>query len=319
VSAPTGCGRRFRHELVLHDGPRELVDAMVPFVRDGAAAGERVVVVGEPDFIDALLSAAPDLAQVHTLSQPGRARYPGRDLTQFREALVTLTAGNGDEAFRVVNQMPVMTAYQWQEWRRYEAAVNVVLADHPVWGACAYDRQLTPSAVLDDLEASHSHLLTSEGSRPSEAFDRLDDRLDGYLDVPPHPIEATDPALVLSEPTAADARRAVAELAGRSGLPDDATEVAVLAASETVTNGFLHGRPPVSLRGWTSPGELTVAVTDAGRGPHPLVGLIPPPVDSTSGRGVWILHQLVSDLHHRRDEGGYTVRFTVDGACGTPV
>jgi hypothetical protein len=52
-------------------------------------------------------------------------------------------------------------------------------------------------------------------------------------------------------------------------------------------------------------------VNDTGPGPHPLVGLLPASRSSLSGRGMWMLHQLLGDLHHRVGPDGYTVRFTV--------
>jgi anti-sigma regulatory factor (Ser/Thr protein kinase) len=306
---PTSSGRCFEHELVLHAGSEALVDLMVPFVRDGATAGDQVLVVGEPDFVDAMLAAVPDVAGIRAVPEAGRERFPGRDLHQFQQVLSTLDAARS--RVRVVNQMPRMTELQWQEWRRYEAAANYVLAPYRVWGTCAYDTERLDHTMLADLSASHEHVLDGAGRRGSDRFADLDEHIGGYLDLPPHPIEATPPELALHDPSAHAARRAVEELGTAVGLPRDAVRAAVLAVSETVTNGYRHGRAPVSVKVWTAGGRLTVAVHDAGGGPHPLVGLRPAPLESPSGRGLWILHQLIADLHHRTDPDGYTVLFGV--------
>ena len=300
----------FEHELVLHHGPAELIDLMVPFMRDGADAGDQVVVVGEPTFVQDLLAAVPDIPDVLAVPEFGRERHPGRDLRKFQQVLSTLE-GAGPRV-RVVNQMPTMTDHQWHEWRRYEAAANFVLAPYRVWGTCAYDTDRLDARTLEDLTISHSHVKTSAGRRPSHDFAGLSDHIRSYLDLPPHPIEATQPLLSLQDPSAAAARQVIRSVARTFGLTPTATESAVLAVSETVTNGSLHGREPVSLRVWAEDGRITVAVNDMGTGPHPLVGLLPVPVDSGSGRGMWILHQLLADLHHRTDRDGYTVRFSVD-------
>jgi serine/threonine-protein kinase RsbW/stage II sporulation protein AB (anti-sigma F factor) len=52
-----------------------------------------------------------------------------------------------------------------------------------------------------------------------------------------------------------DARREIAELARRAGVPDDALDAVRLAVSEAVSNAVLHG-----YRGDTSRGEVTVLV-----------------------------------------------------------
>ena len=300
----------FEHDLVLHHGAAELIDLMVPFMRDGADAGDQVVVVGEPTFVQDLLAAVPDIPDVLAVPEFGRERSPGRDLHKFLQILSTLQESGS--RVRVVNQMPTMTGHQWHEWRRYEAAANFALAPFRVWGTCAYDTDRLDDRMLQDLTTSHSHVKTSVGRRPSNDFARLSDHIRTYLDAPPHPIEATQPLLSLQDPSAAAARQVIRSVAATFGLTPTATESAVLAVSETVTNGSLHGRAPVSLRVWADNGRITVAVNDMGAGPHPLVGLIPVPVDSDSGRGMWILHQIVADLHHRTDRDGYTVRFSVD-------
>ena len=299
----------FRHELVLHEGTPALIDLMVPFVREGAEAGEQVLVVGEPAFVAAMVAAVPEVPDVVAVPESGRARFPGRDLRLFRRVVSTLQAGA--PRVRVVNQMPTMATDEWQEWRRYEAAVNVALAPYRVWGTCAYDAQRLDDAMRTDLLASHPHVLTGAGGHRSEPFADLETHQVGYLAAAPHPIEATEPQAVLSDPTAAAARDAVRRLAAATDLPVPATEVAVLAVNETVTNASRHGRAPVTLRAWTGGGRLTVTVTDAGAGAHPLVGLLPAAVAAESGRGMWMLHQLLGDLHHRVDDDGYTVRFSV--------
>jgi anti-sigma regulatory factor (Ser/Thr protein kinase) len=299
----------FQHELVLHAGTAALIDLMIPYVRAGAAAGEPIIVVGEPQFVDEMLAAVPDVPDIRAVPESGRARFPGRDLRQFQQILSSLDTA--ESRVRVVNQMPTMTNHEWHEWRRYEAAANYVLAPFRVWGTCAYDTDRLDEAMLDDLIASHPHVHTVNGRRPSEPFATLDHHIRGYLDLPPHPIERTPPQLSLIDPSAPTARRAILDLGTVLALPPAAIKAAALAVSETVTNGSVHGKTPVRLNAWTDGGRLTVSVSDAGTGPHPLVGLRPAPVDSLSGRGMWILHQLLADLHHRTDRHGYTVRFSV--------
>jgi anti-sigma regulatory factor (Ser/Thr protein kinase) len=305
----------FEHELVLHEGLAELVDLMVPFVRDAAAAGDHVVVLGEADFVGALLAAVPGDPAVEVLTEPDHERAPGRDLHRFQQLLARPDLRG--RRVRVANEMPASAADDWHEWRRYEAAVNLVLAPYRAWGTCAYDLHHVDPDMLGDLRSSHPLVRTPRGRHVSEDFDARDAGARDYLRVRPHPVEGTEPTLTMVEPTAAAARRAVRELAVECGLSQPAQEAVVFATSEAVTNAWTHGRPPVRVRAWRArPGGLTVSVSDSGPGPHPLVGLVPAEPHGLSGHGMWLVHLLLRDVHHRSGEDGYTVTFGVSGAGG---
>jgi anti-sigma regulatory factor (Ser/Thr protein kinase) len=89
-----------------------------------------------------------------------------------------------------------------------------------------------------------------------------------------------------------------------------------------VTNGIVHGQPPVVLRLWAQPHRLTVTVTDRGDGPtDPFVGLLPAghadQQPDQPGLGLWISHQLV-DVTHRRHAHGYTIRITASPPARAP-
>jgi anti-sigma regulatory factor (Ser/Thr protein kinase) len=300
----------FEHELVLHEGQAELVDLMAPFVQDGAAAGDRVVVLGEPDFVDALLASVPGRLGVEVLAEPDADRAPGRDLHRFQQ-LLAQAEGQGRRV-RVVNRMPVTVRADWHEWRRYEAAVNIVLRPYRAWGTCAYDLHDLHPGMLADLGTSHPVVRTPRGRQHSGDVDPQDAGAADYLHVPPHPVHSTTPTLDLAEPTARDARRAVRNLALASGLSQPAQEAVIFATSEAVINARVHGRPPVRVRAWAGQdGSLTVAVRDSGRGPHPLVGLVPAEPHGLTGHGLWLVHLLLRDIHHRTGDDGYTVTFRV--------
>lgn len=303
----------FRHDLVLHDGPEELVRIAAPFLREGAAAGERTVVLGRPDLVDALLAAVPEVTGALALREQDHERFAGRDLHRAQQLLARLDREG--TPVRVVNQMPVATTpEQWHEWRRYEAAANVVLAPYRAWGKCAHDARTLDAGMLEDLRATHAHVEDAHGGGDNADFDEAGDRTASFFDVPAHPVTGAPPALTLVDPSAAEARRAVRDLALRAGLPETAQEAVILAASEAVQNAWSHGRPPVLLRAWLDrPGRVTVAVGDTGPGPHPLVGLLPDPAGGPADRGgMWMVQVLLRDVHHRTGPDGYTVTFAVD-------
>lgn len=310
TAGTSACGDAFRHELVVHRGMAELLDVMVPFVREGAATNETVLVVGETDFVETLLSAVGPVEDLRVVEEAGRPRHPGRDLRRFQQVLPELEEGDG--YVRVVNQMPPIRPSEWREWRRYEAAVNTVLAPYRVRGTCAYDVADAPDEVLDELFVTHPYIRGAGAVEANERFSALEERVGEFLRDGEDLLESRRPDLELADPSAAAARAALRELTVPVDLTSSQLQELLLAATETVTNAWRHGRPPVRLRVWSDPARVRVAVTDAGPGPHPLVGLLPPERHGDSGRGVWLLHQLMDEVHHHQHDDGYTIQFVLD-------
>ena len=201
--------------------------------------------------------------------------------------------------------------------------MNVVLHPYAVWGLCAYDQATLDDAALADLHATHPVVRLEGRRRHSGRFVDPEGFLATHRDAPPHPVEATPPAIELADPVPADVRAAVAGLGAAAGVPEGDVADLVCAANEVVTNAHLHGRPPVTVRLWTRPGRLTVTVTDTGPGPaDPFVGLVPSRTGpgrvnrygDGHGVGLWLSHQLV-EVAHRRDAAGYSVRLEVGPAA----
>ena len=122
----------FLHELVLHGSPEEMLEFIMPFIRDGVAAEEPTLLLVRPETAATVLhrvERSPHLLLLPALGQPGR---PAADL----RATETLLAGygRGTSQVRIVNQEPVVPDAQWHEWRRLEAVVNLALRRHNTWG-----------------------------------------------------------------------------------------------------------------------------------------------------------------------------------------
>jgi len=85
----------------------------------------------------------------------------------------------------------------------------------------------------------------------------------------------------------------------------------MLAVTEALSNGVVHGRAPTRLRLWTAPDRIVATVTDQGPGPvDPLVGLVPvaPAGAGIGGQGLWLAHQMCSYVTLENDAMGFTVR-----------
>jgi len=284
----------------------------VPFVLAGRAAGEPTLLSVPSPAAAAVREQVGTSAGLTVLPEP-TDRRPGTDIVRFQALVPEFMAGG--TPVRVVNQIPPTLYRNWYEWRRYEAAINVAVAHLDVWGMCVYDaRQLTPGMV-QDLLATHPFTGRGIDRHANPAYQEPRAFCDAHFDAPTAPVEQTQPALDLLDPSPAAARAAVRDLAGhRAGLTDDNVEALVLAAHEALANAWVHGRPPVVVRRWAPPGRVVVTVTDTGEGPQDsFLGMLYSP----DHQGMWISHQLV-DVAHRRHAGGYTTRLTAPAGQSLP-
>ena len=121
---------------------------------------------------------------------PG-SRRPGTDLARFT-GLVRESVAAGHR-IRVVNQIPPKLHRNWHEWRRYEAVVNVALADLDAWGLCVYDeRRLTP-AMVDDLRSTHPFIGHGVDRRTNPGYQEPRAFCDAHFDAPPDPSSTPRP------------------------------------------------------------------------------------------------------------------------------
>lgn len=294
--------RALRHEALLHSSDDELLDALVPFLRDGCAAGEPVVAALSVRHADLVRSVLPAGLPV-TYLQDDLYDRPATAVKAYRQLLAERVAA-GATRIRVAGELPaVVFGATWDWWAGYEATVNRAYQEFPVWSLCLYDRRTTPFAALRDVARTHP-LVAGE---PNEAYT---DPATCLRRPRPIPVLRARPGAVLIDPAPGEARRAV-RAADRGDVTAAEVDDLVVAVSEVVANAIVHGRPPVEVQVWPGGDRLVVTVTDTGPGPaDPFAGLLPTGEDDTSGRGLWISHQSVSHLSTSRTPGRFTVRLT---------
>jgi anti-sigma regulatory factor (Ser/Thr protein kinase) len=110
------------------------------------------------------------------------------------------------------------------------------------------------------------------------------------------------------------ARRIIKPHAAAAGLDAEQVELLLVAASEALTNGAMHARPPVRLTLWTDEHDVVCDVSDTGRFSEPLAGRVRPELEATDGRGLWIINQLCDLTEIRSGDGGTTVRMRMQRA-----
>ncbi|WP_327085617.1 ATP-binding protein [Nonomuraea sp. NBC_01738] len=91
-----------------------------------------------------------------------------------------------------------------------------------------------------------------------------------------------------------------------AGLDPEAVTDLVIAVNEVATNAVTHGGVSARLRIWGEAGDLVIEIWDDGEWADG-VTVETPPVNATSGMGLWVARLLADDLALRTGASGSTV------------
>jgi hypothetical protein len=141
-----GLGRH-DHACLLYDDDAMFAAEVGGFVRDGLAAGERVIFVGTPP--PGLDPAVEILA--------GEAETDLERLTATWEAMVGDALAYGHTGLRTVGEVTDLLIDEESRRRqlRWEARSDRLLAELPWTAICCYDRRRLPAEALRDVAAMH--------------------------------------------------------------------------------------------------------------------------------------------------------------------
>lgn len=299
-----------QHDGIFYDDETTLAAAATSFIRDGIAAGELVMVnTGDhpmSPMLRALFCAEPQVVF------PRHAVYatPAGTLDGYRRMLEKGMA-EGVRGFRVMGFIDLdQGRLPWQEWLRYEAAVNHVLQEFPVRTLCPYDVTAASSEVIDALVRAHHGIVDESGRRPNPAYvDPTDLVTEPALRTPPHPLQEQHPRMVLQPDGDLQALRMELYAATMfTELPRLQVDDLVSAVTEVVDNAHRHGTQPVTLSLWAADRAVVCTVADRGPGfDDPLAGFARPR-DPSEGVGLWGVRQLVDVFDCERTDAGFSVR-----------
>lgn len=305
---PSSAG--FEHEALFYRDDETFLAGLLPYVREGLARGEDVL-VAEPAERAAVLrdGLGADAAAVRWLDMGAVGANPARIIGLWAAALDASSAagrrlrGVGEPAW------PGRHEAEYAECRLHELLLNTAFEGGPSWRLlCPYDQSRLPRAVRTGALQSHPVVSTPGHRRPSTAFHReaaaaafdtpLHQPADGVLrgDYGPDDVQAT--------------RRTVVSFARSVGLTVEQGQLLELAASELVVNSLRHGGGYGTVSLWATKDAAVVEFRDEGRIPDLLVGRLAPRPDAPDGRGLYAVNQLCDLVQVRSSAEGTTVRIT---------
>lgn len=309
--------RPFRHTALFYSGMRQFLHHAVPFIRDGVAAREPVLVVVEPHKILALQAElGEDAEEVRFADMTAIGRNPARLIPAWQRFIESQPAGR---PMRGLGE-PVSAARagaELVEAQAHESLLNVAFGETSGLDLlCPYDIGALRPEVLAEAKRSHPTVNYGDGlvsgSDTYLAEDPCPARMDQPLPLPP--LDAKAFTFDDSPGALGIVRSIVWQYAIRAGLNSFAVEGLTVAANEVATNSVRHGSGGGTLRMWTEDGTVVCEINDAGRlTGSPLVGRRLPPLEQLHGRGLWLANQLCDLVQIRSTSEGTTVRLHMDG------
>ena len=294
----------FQHEALLYEGPGGFLDGVVPFLREGIAAGEPILVAVDASKIALLREHLGDEADAMEFAEMTElGRNPGRIIPAWRAFLDRQGLGR---PVRGVGE-PVWSDREPDELvesQLHEALLNLAFEDVRDFRLlCPYDTADLRGEVVHEARCSHPVVAGS----PSHDYRGTADPLapfDAPLPRPPARAET----LGFERATLPEVRRLVDEVCERAGLSGRRRTDLVLAVDELATNSVRHGGGHGIVRLWGDEDALRCEVRDRGRIEDPLVGRRANGAEQIGGWGVWIAHQVADLVQVRSGPDGTVVR-----------
>jgi hypothetical protein len=305
--APVREQQSYRHEAFLWQTRADFTGALVPFVEDGLAAGEPVMVALTPEHTRWLHEDLDECAvrRVAFVDMAELGRNPARIIPAWRE-FVSTQAERGQPARGIGEPIwPGRHAEELLECQLHEALLNVAIEPAtPLWLICPYDAKTLNPDVLEEAHRSHPVIVESGSHRGSAQYAgraHVDALFGADLTMP----QAEARVAVYTAGTVHRlAAYAKLELYVAGLSVDQAGGLA--EATELLALSSLHrGSGQVAIRIWGDRDAVICEVTDDAPVTDPLHGRTVP---TDEHEGLWQVNQVCDLVQLRSTEGRTTVR-----------
>lgn len=297
----------YRHEALFWSGLEDFVAGTAPFVAEGVAAGQPVLVAVPESHWRPIRDALGTVADhVHYIDMAKLGSNPARIIPRWRQFVED--EGAGGQPVRGIGE-PIWAGrrpVEISECQVHEALLNIAIGpDVPLWLRCPYDVDGLDDDVLEAAQRSHPLLMEQDAYRGSTRYGGVDyvESVMG-VDLPEPP--AGTRMLAFDRSNIGAARGSVVAWAAGVAVDRDRVDDLALAVHEVAVNSVLHGGGSGRLRMWRQPDALVCEIRDDGRLHDPLAGRKHPDDTLPRGRGLWMANQLC-DLVQIRSTGHGTV------------
>jgi len=301
----------YRHEAFLWRGEDEFLAGTVPFVLDGLAGDQPVMVAVIQQRIDLLRAALPTegAKQVQFVDMAEIGHNPARIIPAWRGFVEE--RGTGGRPVRGIGE-PIWSgrrAAEVTECQMHEALLNLAVDPHtPLWLLCPYDVEGLAPDVVTEAHRSHPALVDVTDYRGSTLYGGSH-HVETVFEAPLPPLSAApDSCREFGSAALVAVREDVISHALGAGLPTERSADLALAVHEVAVNSIQHGSGRGVLRIWRDAGALVCEIRDSGRITDPLIGRSMPSWDDESGRGLWMANQLCDLVQVRSGADGTTIR-----------
>ena len=273
LPGPTRERQSYRHEAFLWRDPSDFVTGMVPFIRDGLAADEAVMVALPSPHAGWLRAALGGVvAKVQFVDMAELGRNPARIIPAWQDFLAE-QSGYGRPA-RGIGE-PIWAGRrpeELSECQLHEALLNLAVdPELPFWLVCPYDVEHLDDTIIAEAHRSHPVISGSDfyyGSRCYGGQAHADALFTTDLPaIPGEPQEYTAASHTVDEVFAIVAMQAIL-----AGLWSDAVVDLAEAVRRLARKSLASGARLVEIRIWDRPEGIVCEVADPNRVQDLLVG-----------------------------------------------
>jgi anti-sigma regulatory factor (Ser/Thr protein kinase) len=305
---PIGPAPPFLHEAFFYVDEDEYLAGTVPFIEDGLAAGEQVLVAVPMRQLHLLRPhfAGPGTTRLQFAAMEEMGRNPARIIPAWA-AFVKAHAAEGRPA-RGIGE-PIWSGRsddELVECERHEALLNLAFADAAGFSLlCPYDTGSLDDRIIDEAQRNHPQLGRPGNRRASDHYNA---EIPPWLETPLPPVPGWAELLTFGVGPLAPVRRRTAALAVAAGITESRLDDLVVAVSEAITNSVFHGGGSGQIALWNEDNSFRCEIRDRGRIADPLAGRVKPSALSPTGRGLWLVNQICDLVQVRAVPGGQVIR-----------
>ncbi len=298
----------FAHPALFYSDEESYIDGIVPFVMEGLANAEPVVISVPGHNLELLRDALSGFAHLVTfIDMADTGRNPGRIIPELRAF-----ADRHRGPLRIIAE-PVWEGRSDVEYPAcalHEALVNYAFSGRDLSILCPYHTATLSHDVLADAEKTHPVVIDSGGRRPSDHFHPA------RVVVAAHTMPLLHPENAASTSAGAGAMAAVRafarEQATKLGLAPERVHDFALAVTELATNSVRHGGGESTVRVWTESESIVCQVNDNGHITDVLAGRTPVHANDPGGRGLLLVNRLADLVRTQTTSSGTAIQVRFD-------